>query len=263
MFINGNFIYTKFKQIENHRATIIITHGLAEHTHRYDEFVETLNKNGYQTFQYDIQGHGRSQGKRGDVKSYTCFIDDLYQIVTFVKEHTEKPVIIFGHSLGGLISNLYASTHQNIDGLISSAAATDTPKNAKILKYIGFKLIRNIKIYSSVFANDLSRDPLISKNQESDPYSIKFFRVNLIGEMLVKGVKYLKKNRHQLNVPVIYLHSTDDKIVEEKFSDSMYENISSNDKSIKKYVNAKHELLNEINKDEVTNDILQWLNGRF
>lgn len=264
MYIANDLIYTKINRIKDFKATVILTHGICEHTHRYDEIVETLNQEGYQTVQYDLRGHGRSGGKRGDIESFHRFVDDLHEIVGKVKsEFVDKPVILFGHSMGGLIIHLYAAKYTDVDALISSAAATDTPKSASALKHIGFWYLKWINLSSKSFADHLSRDESIKKMQTLDPYSIKKFKLNLVGQMFIKGVRFLKSNMSMMTKPILYLHGTDDKIVDYNFSEYMYKNVPAEDKTFKTYLNAKHELLNETNKKEVTKDIINWLNERF
>ena len=86
--------------------------------------------------------------------------------------------------------------------------------------------------------------------------------MSLLGEMFVKGVKYLNKNINNFTTPIIYIHGTDDKIVVPEASIEMMKKIKSTDKTIKLYEGEYHEILNDYNREIVIKDILDWLNER-
>ena len=112
MLINGILLHVKRDEVADAKASIIITHGIAEHSGRYEEITKKLNDQGYSVIRYDLRGHGQSQGKRGALKSYHQFIDDLHVLVSEEKKANTKRIFLFliGHSMGGLIVNLYRNT---------------------------------------------------------------------------------------------------------------------------------------------------------
>lgn len=250
LHINKTIINEDFK-------TVIIVHGIAEHSKRYQHVELALNKAGYNTISYDQRGHGLSPYKRGAIKSFHDFVDDLHEIVTAQKDLSK--VYLLGHSMGGLIVHLHAAKYGNVAGIISSGAATKTPSDAKLLKYIGFWYLRNIKISTKRFGQGLSRDKEVLDKYLEDPLVLKHIYLSLIGEMFIKGVKYLSKNSRKITVPIIYLHGALDPIVSVNSSTQMYEKINSKDKTIKIYPDSLHEIYNELNKEEVINDTITWL----
>ncbi|MCB0355660.1 MAG: alpha/beta fold hydrolase, partial [Bdellovibrionales bacterium] len=98
----------------NPQATVLITHGLAEHSECYKELAEDLNRLNYQVIVYDLRGHGRSEGKRGVIKEFDYFCHDLASFAEFCKrEFSENlPLFLFGHSMGGLITAKTLLTHE-------------------------------------------------------------------------------------------------------------------------------------------------------
>ena len=121
VFINVN-IYNASKDIKD--TTLIFTHGLGEYSKSYNEVARFFQNEGFNVLTYDIRGHGKSSGKRGYIKTYQHFLDDLKELVSFAYSKTSK-VFLVGHSMGGLITNLYASTYNNVDGVIITASPTN------------------------------------------------------------------------------------------------------------------------------------------
>ena len=255
-------IYQKNYFVENPKATIIIVHGIAEHGGRYEHVAKFLNYNNYDVITYDQLGHGKSSGKRGKIKSFHEHIDSLHKVVLHDKQRNNNKIFLLGHSMGGLVVNLYQVKYGDIAGVISVAAATQTPKDMKIFKYIGFKYLSFISVSSNIFNNDLAKDPNVSINARKDPLRLKRLYLSLLGEMFIKGVKYLHKNIEKYDVPVLFLHGKDDKIVSPEFSELMFNKIYSKDKDIILYDNGYHELLNDYNQHLVMQDIIKWLDER-
>lgn len=255
-------IYQKDYLIENPKATVIITHGIGEHSKRYEYLAFKLNKHGFDVITYDNLGHGRSSGKRGKIKSFKDHVETLRNIVLKERERTSNKIILLGHSMGGGIVNLYEAMYHDSDLIVSVAAATDTPSNMKIFKYTGFYLLRWVRINTKIFKNDLAKNPNIYLATKNDPLQLKYMYLSLLGEMFIKGIKYLKENIGNFKTPILYVHGTSDKIVDYRFSQNMYDSIKTKDKTIKLYEGEYHELLNDYNKDIIINDIINWINDR-
>ena len=89
-------------------ANIIINHGFAEHCDRYDYVAKKLNEEKIGVYRYDLRGHGRSQSKKGHIKSFMDFVNDGDEMVSLIKEeYPELPLFMLGHSMGGFITCLY------------------------------------------------------------------------------------------------------------------------------------------------------------
>ena len=100
----GIELFTQSWRSEHHKGTLIVTHGMAEHSDCYNEFAQYCNEKGWDVFAWDLRGHGRSEGQRGYVDSFDCFEKDLRKVIEFVKTEKNGPYVLFGHSLGGLIT---------------------------------------------------------------------------------------------------------------------------------------------------------------
>ena len=111
-------------QVDQAKGVLLITHGIAEHSECYEKLANDLNQKGYTVFAWDLRGHGRSSGQRGYVESFDEFEKDLRIVVAKVKESCpETPLILFGHSMGGLITlkNVIANGPQGARVLVLSS----------------------------------------------------------------------------------------------------------------------------------------------
>lgn len=246
------------------RGQVLIVHGLAEYKERYNHLVKFLNENNYRTIRYDQRGHGDSEGERVYFNERDTLFKDLYEVVQFInKDKLDAPLFILGHSMGGFTVAGFAVEHPNmVDGLILSGAMTynSSGKLKPIPKWVPGK----IKIpgnFAGLQAHKISHDLEIVTNYKNDPKVIKHVTVGLV-RGFYKGVEVIKEKCSKFNDPVLILHGSDDLLVSVEDSKWLYNNISSNDKDIKIYDGLYHEILNEIQKEQVMEDILEWLNLR-
>ena len=113
------------------------------------------------------------------------------------------------------------------------------------------------------FADDkLSRIPSVEKAYLNDPLNLKKMYGSLIGQMMVSGVRYLKKHVSKHVVPALILHGEDDKIVPKQMSQTWFDTIPSEDKTLKIYPKAYHEIFNDLDKEICLKDVADWLHKR-
>lgn len=253
-------LYIKKDIVPNEVKRLFIVHGICEHSGRYDYFTKKLNENGISVIRYDLRGHGKSDGKRGYIKSYQTHIEDLAHVINTQRNKDVKNVL-FGHSMGALIGHMYMVTNPRVDYYIASGGPTDYLPQVKVARMIGYKWMGFIKLKNK-FNGKLSRDQSVEDLYESDGLNLKVYYLRLAGEMFVSGVKYLNKYLYKNTYPILILHGAADKIVPKEMSERIYDYLPITDKTLKFYQGAYHEILNETNKDEVIDDILGWLNER-
>ncbi len=259
MLINGLLFLVKRDEVENPKGTVIITHGIAEHSGRYQEVTTFLNKQGYNVVRYDLRGHGQSQGKRGKLTSFYHMIDDLHELVLNEKKLETKKIFLLGHSMGGLIVDIYAVRYHDVDGIISSAAPSYYLKDILPFRIIGYKWLGFIRKKTNFADGRLARIKAVEQDYNNDPLNLRYFYLTLVGQMFVSGVRYLNKNISLLQTPVLLLHGEADKITPAAFSKRLYELIKVGDKTLKIYPDSYHEILNDLDKKEVMKDIALWL----
>lgn len=263
MLINETLLFTREKRASKGNQTVIIVHGIAEHSGRYEDMMQFFYDNDISSFAFDLRGHGQSAGERGKLKDFKLILEDVHHIVHHVKKvYPKDQVFMLGHSLGGLITHMYAVTHQDVVGIITSGAPTNFIKDVLPIRLIGPKLLGWYHVKTNFADEKLSRIPSVEKDYIHDPLNLKKMYGSLIGQMMVLGVRYLKKNINKHHVPSLILHGEEDKIVPKSMSESMFENIPSKDKLLMIYPSAYHEIFNDLDKEKCLNDVVTWILDR-
>lgn len=172
-------LYFKEDVVEKSLANVLIVHGIAEHSGRYDHVVKSLNKANFNVFRFDLRGHGKSGGKTGYVKNLDVLLKDVNYLVKIIKDKYPGKMFILGHSLGGGIANIYASQYQNIDGYISSGAATDMVPQMKPFKVIPYQLLHGVTIKNNLSNNSLASIKEVEDDYQNDPFVLKNIKLDI------------------------------------------------------------------------------------
>src|SRR5579875_1392898 len=108
---------------EDPRHLIVIAHGYGEHIGRYEHVASALGATSGAVYGLDHAGHGRSEGERALIHDMNAVVEDLHLLVRHAREaHPDRPLVLVGHSMGGLIATRYAQRHgEELAGLVLSA----------------------------------------------------------------------------------------------------------------------------------------------
>ena len=249
------------------KGVILINHGFAEHLGRFDYVANAFCKAGYNVYRYDLRAHGQTKAELGFIESFNDFIKDTHEMVEMIiNENNDLPIFMLGHSMGGLITALYGIKYKDkLKGQIFSGAALGTLSSAKGIR----KPI--IQIGSILFKNTLIKNPIddaICSDRDvfeaylNDPLVLKKASINFYYEFLINSLKRFESKLNEYSYPCFITHGEIDKIVPKELSLSFYDRISSSDKEIRIYKGLYHEILNEKEKDQILNDMIQWLDNR-
>lgn len=246
------------------KAVVILVHGLNEHIGRYDHVVGTLTKN-FTVYLFDHRGHGRSDGVRSHVVSFSEYCDDLHEFVKLVKKNEKNDkVFIIGHSMGGqvLLNYLHTYPKDGIAGFVTSSANIRVGIQIGALKkYLGYKLSQHfpkVKLPNDIDPKWISRDKNIVAKYKADPLVSKSISVRLATEILDNQEK-LMSYASKIKFPALMLHGGDDRICDPRGTEEFYQNLKSNDKELKIYDGMYHEIFNEIGREEVIGDVNKWI----
>jgi alpha-beta hydrolase superfamily lysophospholipase len=247
---------------ENLRAVIVMVHGIGEHIHRYDHWASMFNKEEIGFVGVDLPGHGRSDGNRGDIKSYTLLgemIDIL--IKSCNKTFPGCPVYIYGHSLGGgIVLNYLLRRNPKVKGAIVTSPylrlAFEPPRIKLVLASVIKHILPGLIQPTGLNADQLSHDKALVEKYKTDPLIHGKISVRLFSES-ADAANYSLTHASELKVPTLILHGSDDLILSVEGSREFARKTNMVD--LKIWEGGYHELHNEPFKDEVFKYILNWI----
>ncbi len=250
------------------KGVILIAHGYAEHSGRYDYTAKYFTDKQYSVYAPDHYGHGRSDGVKADVPNFNLFVSDLQFVLRTIKElENNIPVFLLGHSMGGAISTILASEEgDDVKGLILSGAAIRIDGGVSdIVKSISKFIAAVVPLLPLVeFAVEgISKDPEVIQNYKSDPYNYNGKVRARMGREMLRSEEIITGNLlAKIIIPTLILHGEKDPLVNPECSRIINSNISSSDKEMIILENLYHEILNEPEKDEVLDIIGKWLDAK-
>ncbi len=247
-------------------ATLWIVHGIGEHSGRYFPMAEYMVARDIEVFAMDNRGHGRSAGKRGHVDSFQQFLDDLHTFWLRFGPDQEKPVVLFGQSLGALIALHYASEYAaDLDTVIFSAGAFSLPEKLPKLKIAAAKLLLKLKP-DTTFNNEidpecLSSDPEVVRDYLDDPYVHDRISVRLFFD-LVDRVNAAPDVAAILDLPALFMHGAQDCLLPVRGTEQIYSRWHGEPKELVIWPNMRHDLPNDTGRDEVFAKMSDWISER-
>ena len=190
------------------RGTVLLVHGLGEHAARYGHVARHLNAWGFAVRAYDQYGHGRSAGPRGD---------DLADLVDATRKRMAdgEPLVLLGHSLGGLVAARFVSLHlRPVDALVLSSPALDTGLSGfqKLLLATLPRLAPNLRVGNGLDVQALSHDPAVVAAYQADPLCHDRISARLGRFIADAGPATLARAAHW-SVPTLLLWAGADRLV--------------------------------------------------
>lgn len=230
---------------------IIFTHGIGEYGLLYEGIAKRFQAAGYACLVYDVRGHGQSV-PLGVLKDYKQLIDDLDGVIA--KEKKDRKVYLMGHSLGALISHLYATSRPNVAGVISIGYHYHI---IRVVKWLGF-LFPKRKLHLN-WADPKSRHQK-TEAEINDPMLLKFVTFKMLYETIYKANKYIHKQLGFYQPDLLVIHGGSDAIVPLSNAHALYDKANAKNKDIIIYPNSYHDVLLDTDQDLVINDVIAWLN---
>jgi len=267
---NSRTFYQSFRpKSEPVQKTIVIHHGFGEHGGRYTNLIESVAGKGVAFYLLDARGHGKTDGRRGVVNSYTDFLADLRQLVGIAKEKEKTPkVILLGHSMGAVISLLYSGTDNNqvdLQGLVLSGLAIKVKMDfvMDIKKGIGGLLanvLPTLTIPAGINVNLLSHDKKVVEDYVNDPL-VHGNICAYLGDFLLNCYPFALECASKITVPAYLFHGKEDQIALYTGSVDAFEKIPAKDKTLNLFDGLYHETMNELPEDKakVLQALTDWI----
>lgn len=274
------------------KASIIILHGMAEHHKRYYTFAKFLNSNGLDVYLYDHRGHGTDKimkelGFFSNSKGYKKVVDDALEVIKHVKKNNRsQKLLLMGHSMGSLITRNVIQQYDELDGVI--LCGTTHPPKLKVKPGLALasinrfffgpehrsKFLNNVLFGGKAYTRLISRTSFdwLSRNNPAvgayihDPYcgficTISFYQDLLMLASTASTSFFMKKTR--TTIPMLVISGEQDPVgnygKEVNRMLSLYRKWGYTRVTGKLYPECRHELLQELNSDEIMKDILSWI----
>ncbi len=243
----------------------LLVHGYAEHSGRYEGIARWLAARGVAVHAYDHRGHGRSEGRRGHVRSFEEFLDDLDGVLAEVRrEHGGLPLYLIGHSMGGLISLAYLVERQPVlHGAVSSGAAVSVealpPSRIRMARLLR-KVLPTMRMPSGLDLEGLSRDPAVLEAYTEDPFVFRDMTLSLGAELIEAALRTAPRGA-EVSVPLLVLHGAEDPICDPAGSRRFADDVRATGSELRIYEGLRHEIFNEPEKEEVYTDVWRWIEG--
>jgi alpha-beta hydrolase superfamily lysophospholipase len=251
----GRVFYRRWDPHGDPLRIVQIAHGYAEHGGRYGHVASALTGDGAVVFANDHIGHGRSDGERAVIVNFEHAVEDLHTVSGIARaEYPGIPLVLVGHSMGGLLCARYAQRWpEEVAGVALCGAVIGDWQWARDV------LADAILPHVPYDPDAISRDPATGIAYAEDPlvYHGQYHRALLVAE--VAALDAYADDVDRLTMPVLLLHGTEDPFVPYERSLQAVQDMPTNDTTIHLYRGARHEILNEINRNEVIGDLAAWI----
>jgi alpha-beta hydrolase superfamily lysophospholipase len=240
-------------------ATVVLVHGLGEHSGRYEHVGDRLAAAGLDVRAFDLRGFGASGGQRAGVESFEVFHDDLAEQLAGIRATAEeRPIVLYGHSMGGLVALGYiVSARPSPDLLVLSAPGLDSTIPAwkfglaRLLAAVAPRLM----IANGLKGSQLSRDPNVGAAYFADPLN-RHTSSARFADAGRREMERVRSSAPRLSIPTLAIHGEDDTIVPVGAS-ALLAGLPG--VTLVTYPGLRHEVHNEPEWSSVMDDVVGWL----
>ncbi|SFJ41915.1 Lysophospholipase, alpha-beta hydrolase superfamily [Paenibacillus sp. UNC496MF] len=249
------------------RGVIALVHGMGEHVGRYEHVAEMFTDAGYAVLGFDQVGHGRTTGKRGHTKSYPALLDGVDALLAEAKKrYPGTPVFLYGHSMGGNVALNYVLRRKpGICGAIVTGPWLRLAFNPPPLQLIVARVVNRL------FPAYTNERPMVGDHLTSDPAMIKRYQEDPLGHGSITARFFLSvqgaglwalKHASEWRLPLLLMHGGSDKVTSIQASRQFADEAGALC-TFMEWPGYKHELHNELDREEVFDVMRDWLDERL
>ena len=249
-------------------GTVLLVHGLGEHAGRYGEVAAHLHQWGFAVRAYDQQGHGQSEGARGDMLRPGSLQADLCRVIDDTRQRpalTDTPLILLGHSMGGLVvARTLAEGLRSVDAAVLSSPALGAFPNLfqKMLLASLPRVLPHLRVDNGLKTEFVSRDPDVVKAYKADAQVHRRISAGLAGWILAQGAQTLH-DAAQWQVPTLLLYAGQDRLVNAQASADFALAAPATVVQAQCFEGMYHEIFNDLYRAQVFSALKRWLLARF
>jgi alpha-beta hydrolase superfamily lysophospholipase len=249
------------------RGVVILVHGLGEHAGRYDHVARRLNQWGFAVRGYDQYGHGESGGTRGGLPTDSRLLIDLADIVDSTRVRMEKgtPLILLGHSMGGLVAGRFVSLAMRpVEALVMSSPALDPGLNGiqKLMVAVLPKIVPNLRVNNGLNVALISHDPATVRAYQTD--LLVHDRISArLARFIADGGPATVAAAPTWSMPTLLMYAGADKLVNPAGSLAFAAAAPAQVVTTRCFDDLYHEIFNELDVEPVFDALKTWLDARF
>jgi alpha-beta hydrolase superfamily lysophospholipase len=267
---DGVKLYLQAWMPDQPKAALLLIHGLGEHSGRYESLVNGLGELDVAVFTFDGRGHGKSDlpGPSAYFDSYQTYLEDIHALFGKVKAYVPGvPTFIFGHSMGGGLAAAYALKFKpDTSGIILSAPAIKEAAGTSPLLVDISGILNKIAPKLKALALDIegvSRIPDEVEKYKNDPLVYQDKIPVRTGYELLQMMRFIQTKASEFDFPFLIMHGTSDRLTNPEGSQLLFDRSPARDKTMRTFEGAYHELLNDLDREEVLRLILEWVKKRI
>ena len=263
-------LYYQCWKPESPRGSLVLVHGLAEHSEAYERLAQGLASVQLNIYAFDFRGHGRSPGARGYVEDFHLFVRDLETFIDFLEtqEKWPRPRFLLGHSMGGLVALRYLldrESHPFQKVILSSPLLGISMPVAPVKEQIANLLNRwlpQVTLPHGIRLEDLSRDPNVIAEYKKD-----YLRHDKIAPSTFLGMREcmesVRNDAESLNEPIFCQVAGQDRVVSLEDTKEFFQKVPHDGKKMIVYSESYHEVYNDSNRQEVYQDLIEFLESEL
>lgn len=241
-------------------AVVVLVHGIAEHSGRYERTGSLLSDAGFRVRSFDLIGFGASGGRRGDIAEWSLYHDQIERHMSWARDQG-APVVLMGHSMGGNLAAGYVLAGRPApDLLVLSAPALGGGAGwQRALAGVFSKIAPTLAVANSLNGEQLSRDPEVGAAYFNDPL-VYAKTTPRLGAALFAAMAEVTENATRIQIPTLVLQGGADTIVPPQ-STAVLGQVQGVERRL--YPELRHEILNEPEGPEIVAEIVAWVSARL